>query len=86
MRTEEIGSSVLKQDAGYRELSEELQSLLKEIFKYVPVDRHPIIFSYEEKEQAQMALVIEMMYKRGLIDGVYLNRRLSGVIVSEDDS
>ncbi|TDF94408.1 hypothetical protein [Paenibacillus piri] len=85
MRTEEIGSNVLKQDAGYQELSKELQFLLKEIFKCVPIDRHPVIFAYEEKEQAQLALVVEIMYKQGLIDGVYLNRRLSGVTVNEDE-
>ncbi|GFZ86963.1 hypothetical protein GCM10008018_36370 [Paenibacillus marchantiophytorum] len=85
MRTEEIGNNVLKQDEGYRELSKELQSLLKEIFKCVPIDRHPTIFSYEEKEQAQLALAIEIMYRQGLIDGVFLNRRLSVVMENEDE-
>lgn len=84
LRTEEIGSNVLKQNAKYQELSKELQALFQEIFKVVPLEQHSILFAYEEKEQAQLALVVEMMYKQGLIDGVYLNRRWAGMVYEDE--
>ncbi|MEX1028641.1 MAG: hypothetical protein WDZ91_01185 [Paenibacillaceae bacterium] len=83
VRTDEIGSNVLMKHAEYQELSEELKSKLHEILKYVPEDRRQLVFDYEEKEQAQMALSVEIMYRQGLIDGVYLNRRLSSTIIHE---
>ena len=76
MRTDEIGSNVLAKHAEYQELSEALKSKLNEILKYVPEDRRHLVFDYEEKEQAQLALSVEIMYRQGLADGVYLNRRL----------
>jgi len=80
LRIDEIGSNVLNQHAEYQRLSKELQLILREIQKYVPPDQQQLVFTYEEKEQAQAALAVEIMYKQGLADGVYINRRLSGAV------
>jgi hypothetical protein len=83
VRTDEIGSNVLMKHEAYQRLSEELKSCLHEILAYIPEDRRQLVLDYEEKEQAQMGLSVEIMYRQGLIDGVYLNRRLSGAILHE---
>ena len=84
MRTDEVGSNVLKQSAKYQKLSKELQALFQEFFQHIPQEQHSILFAYEEKEQAQLAFVVEMMYKQGLIDGVYLNRRWAGMVYEDE--
>jgi len=58
--------------------------LFQELFQHIPQEQHSILFAYEEKEQAQLAFVVEMMYKQGLIDGVYLNRRWEGMVYEDE--
>ncbi len=77
-RTDEIGSNVLMKDMDYRELLEANQTKYHEILKYVPEEGRQLLLEYEEKEQAQSALAVELMYKQGFIDGIYLSNRLLG--------
>ncbi len=76
-RTDEVGSTVLMKHREYREISEALQTILHDILKCVPEEQRKLVMEYEEKEHAQSALSVEIMYRQGLVDGFYLSRRFS---------
>ena len=73
-RTDEIATKVFLTHRVYRKYAKELKNLFNEIVDAVPQDRRFLMFEYEEKEQAQLAVVMEIMYRQGLEDGVEFSR------------
>lgn len=73
-RTDEIGRQVLMNHDEYRKLSNELREAIRALMMLLPEEGRQLVLSFEETENAQAALAGEIMYKQGLLDGLYLGR------------
>ncbi|MGE6230715.1 hypothetical protein [Paenibacillus chitinolyticus] len=77
-RTDELGQNVLMGHKDYQLLSESLKTKFNEVLEQASDEQRELLLKYEEEGQIQTALAIELMYKQGLMDGIYIYQRVFG--------
>jgi len=77
MRADEIGNIVSSRDEEYRAKSKRLQLLFHEILQCLPEPKQSELFQYEELANERASKLFAILYRQGLVDGMYIIDEIS---------
>lgn len=76
-RTEEIGREILYKNKRFMETNSRIIEAHHALMENLPSKSQPLLQSYDEAETEQDGIIIETMYRQGLIDGIKLGKLLN---------
>jgi hypothetical protein len=76
-RTEEVGREILYNNKRFLELNSRIIEAQYALMENLPSQSQPLLYSYDEAETEQDGIIIETMYRQGLIDGIKLAKLLN---------
>lgn len=76
-RTEEVGRAILYKNKQFLELNSRIIEAQHAIMENLPSKSQPLLLSYDEAEAEQTGIIIAIMYRQGLIDGIKIAKLLN---------
>jgi hypothetical protein len=78
-RSDEVEASLVRNHNEYKALSSAIRDIFNELILITSEDKQYLLFELEEKKNEQSSLIMDSLYKQGVLDGITLSHRSGGI-------